>query len=288
MIKSILQLIRWPNLLMLGGIQALVYFTLLDYHRSSLSVSEMVWLVIITMLVGGAGYVINDYYDHDIDRINKPTGWIAGSIMPLRAVLRLYFILVSIAFILSLILAIRAELVNLLILFPLATAALWYYSYKLKCRPVAGNIWVSFFCAGVIGILALPDLVSDTVSGIRIEFWYFLLFAFLSTWYREIVKDMEDMEGDARNDCQTVVVRFGINAGKIMATIIGLALVGGMLFWDSQQDNHWIDLMLVVLEGFTVGSLALIWWAKNSQYYHHASTLIKFIMAAGTLLLLLL
>ena len=288
MIKSILKLIRWPNLMMLAGIQVLVYFTLLDYRQSSLSLSEMLWLVVITMLIGAAGYVINDYYDRDIDKINKPSAWIAGRIVPLSIILRLYFLLVAIGFILSVILAIRADLVNLIILFPLATVALWFYSYKLKCTPVAGNLWVSFFCAGVIGILAVPDLVSGTPSGIRIELWYYLVFAFLSTWYREIVKDMEDVEGDARHGCHTLIVRFGMKAGRFWATVIGLLLVAGLLFWDSRQDKHWVDLVLVVLQGFTVGSLALIWWAKNSQYYHYASTLIKFIMAAGTLLLLLL
>jgi len=286
MIKNLLDIIRWRNLLMLAGIQALIYFRLLDPEQSHLKLPLFVGLSLITILLAAGGYVINDYYDRDIDRINKPHQLIAGHLWSLSKVKMLYILLIGVGAILSVLLAWRLGLFGYLFIYPLAVLGLWYYSYALKCKPIIGNVWVSFFCAGVVGIVALPDIFLDNTHHIKEELWYYMVFAFLSTWYREVVKDIEDKEGDESSNCRTAVVRYGVKAGKIMAVILGLLLVGSLLLWDSRQTNSWIKLGLNVLQGFTVASMAFVWWAKNNTYYHHASNVIKLVMVAGTAMLL--
>ncbi len=286
MLKHVFNIIRWPNLLMLGGIQLLVYFRLLDPAASILSLPDLSLIITITILSGAGGYVINDYYDYARDSINKPKRWIAGNKWPLKTVKHLYLIIIFLGFCLSVWSGVRLGLMRYLFIYPAAVAGLWLYSFAFKCMPIIGNIWVALFCAGVVGVVALPDILFENSHHIKIELWYYMAFAFLATWLREVIKDIEDLDGDAQTKCRTAVVRFGLKSGKIMVIILGILLVGSLLLWDNQQTNHWIRLTLTVLQGFTVGAMAFVGWAKNNNYYHHASTIIKWVMIGGTLILL--
>ena len=288
MITQFFSFIRWPNLLMLAGIQFLVYFKLLNVSESVLSVTDLIFLVIITICLGASGYVVNDYYDRDIDRINKPDKWSAGNTWSLQQVRMIYIILAGTGFILSLWCAWRLDMMAYIFIYPLALTGLWFYSYRMKCMPVIGNFWVSLFCAGVVAIIALPDILLDRIHVIKDAFWYYILFAFLSTWYREVIKDIEDVTGDTQGQCKTAVVLWGMKNGKIMAIVFGLFLLAALLYWDSKQPSHWIQLTLTVLQGFTVGSMAFVWWAKGNKDFHYASVIVKGIMIAGTLMLFLL
>src|SRR5688572_26282392 len=190
MIKQLATILRLPNLLMLAGIQYLVFFRLSDYKLSVLSSTDITLLIIITMLIGAGGYVINDFYDNAIDQINKPQKWIAGNTLSLPGVKRIYLIIVFLGFILSVWLALRLDLLRFVFIYPVAVVALWFYSYALKCKAVIGNIWVSVFCASVIGVVFLPDTIYDQSHIIKNAFVYYLLFAFIATWFREVVKDI--------------------------------------------------------------------------------------------------
>lgn len=287
MIKNLFHIVRWPNLLMLAGIQTLVYFRLLDSDLSILHFLMFIVLALITIFLGAGGYVINDFYDVKMDQVNKPDQTIAGRVWTLSKVKLIYFNLVGLGAALSVFLSLELNLLKYIFIYPLAVLGLWYYSFALKCKPIIGNIWVSLFCAGVIGIVVLPDFLLNNLQPIRIDLGYYMAFAFLATWYRELVKDMEDITGDARADCNTFVVRFGLNAGKIFAIVLGLCLLTSLIIWDAGQTNKWIKLGLNVIQGFTIVSMAFVVWAKNTTYYHHASNVIKLVMALGTSLLLL-
>ncbi|MFZ1677154.1 MAG: UbiA family prenyltransferase [Saprospiraceae bacterium] len=287
MIKNLLHIVRWPNLLMLAGIQSLVYFRLLDSDLTILRFPLFIVLSLVTIFLGAGGYVINDFYDVNIDQVNKPDQIIAGRVWTLSKVKLIYFILVGLGAAFSFFLSLQLDLIKYIFIYPLAVLGLWYYSFALKCKPIIGNIWVSLFCAGVIGIVALPDFLLTHSQPIRTDLWHYMAFAFLSTWYRELVKDIEDIEGDARAGCNTFIVRFGPDAGKIFAIALGLCLLTSLIIWDIGQTNKWIKLGLNVIQGFTIASMAFVWWAKNTTYYHHASNVIKLVMALGTSLLLL-
>ncbi len=288
MVKNVLYIIRWPNLLMLAGIQLLVYFQLVASPASVLTCLDLSLIILITVLAGAGGYIINDYYDHEIDRINKPDKGIAGNAWSLEKVRYGYLATVLSGFALSVWVAVRLDLVAYLFIYPLAVTGLWLYSYALKCRPIIGNVWVAFFCAGVIAVMALPDILLNAGYAIRTELWFYMTFAFLSTWLREVIKDIEDLEGDAISNCQTALVRYGLSLGKWMVLVLGILLIAALYIWDTQQSNHWVKLILTVLQGFTMGAMAFVWWAKNKSYYHHASSIIKFVMIGGTLILLML
>lgn len=270
---------------MVGGIQAIIYYVLLITKDSRLSSFDFWMLSLTTMLMAACGYVINDYYDASIDKINKPVRWIAGNSWKLSTVRNLYFVLVGIGAVLAVWLAFRLELVTWLFLYPFAVIGLWVYSFKLKCSPVIGNFWVASFCAAVVVIVAMPDWLLDNRSIIPNELWIYVVFAFISTWFREVIKDLEDENGDRHEHCQTFVVRYGLFAGKIVALILGGILLGALLWWDAGEQSNTVDFGLALLQGAVVGSVALVWWAKDNTYFHRSSTIVKLIMLVGTVLL---
>ncbi len=287
MLKAIFSIIRWPNLLLLGLIQGVVFTKLIDWHWSIMNGTDVILLILITMLIGAGGYVINDYYDIEIDKINKPKQWIAGNQLSTGQVLRLYKGLIVAGAILAVSLGVRLDLLIYFPIYLLAVVGLQWYSSRLKCTVLLGNLWVSIFCAGVIVIMALPDLIRKNDEVLKPFFWYYTFFAFLTTWFREIVKDLEDMQGDRQQGCRTLVVWCGEHKGKIVSLVIAVGLIVSLWLWEQQLTSWVFKTGLVVLEGSVVACGAFIWWAKDNTYYHRASQVIKFIMAGGTLLLLL-
>ncbi len=270
---------------MVGGIQAIIYYVLLITQDSRLSDVDFWVLALITMLIAASGYVINDYYDASIDQINKPDRWISGNTWSPDTVRNVYFALVGIGAILSVWLSFRLDLVTWLFLYPFAVIGLWVYSFKLKCTPVIGNLWVASFCAGVVIIVVMPDWLLENKHVIRDELWIYVAFAFISTWYREVIKDLEDVIGDGNAHCQTFVVRFGSTAGKIMAVVLGVILMGALIWWDAGEQNKTVDFGLALLQGAVVASMAFVWWAKDNTYFHRASIIVKLVMLVGTIML---
>ncbi len=287
MLRSILTLVRWHNLLIVGGIQAIVFYTLFDSGLSRMSWPYVLLLILITLCITAGGNVINDYHDSEIDAVNRPGNWVAGNTMTKPAVLWVYRVCILFGAVGAVFFAVRMGMVRYLPVFPLAVVGLQLYSTHLKCKPVIGNALVAMYCGAVVLIMAIPDMVLDNAEVIRPQFWYYILFAFLITFYREIIKDIEDYTGDHQFACQTFVVRYGLKAGKVMASAAGLVALTSLLFWDNAQAKSSVSLGILVLEGAIVGSLALIWYAKDPGYYHKASTLIKLVMVGGTLLLFL-
>src|SRR5688572_26414348 len=94
MANQLFTLLRLPNLLMLAGIQYLIFYQLSDYRASVLSSLDFSLLVFITTLIAAGGYVINDFYDTEIDKINKPGKWIAGNTLTMSNVKGIYFTIV--------------------------------------------------------------------------------------------------------------------------------------------------------------------------------------------------
>ena len=141
------------------------------------------------------------------------------------------------------------------------------------------------FCAAVVVIVAMPDWLLENRSIIRNELWIYGVFAFITTWYREVIKDLEDETGDRNEHCQTFVVRFGLFPGKIVALVLGGILVLALIWWDAGEQNKTVDFGLALLQGAVVASMAFVWWAKDNKYFHHASTIVKLVMLVGTGLL---
>ncbi len=298
---SFFRLIRLPNLLIVALTQYLLYYQVITPALKNSSVSSALTfehfslLIFITVLITAGGYIINDIVDLRIDLINKPDRVIIGRYIAHQTAYWLYFCINISGFVLSMYLAFVADRIALLFLFPVAVSGLLIYSVFLKKRPLSGNLLVSLYCAGVAAIVwvaeapALARLSPSEAAKIVRLLVFYAVFAFISTLFREIVKDLEDAYGDARGKARTAPVVWGENIARWLAATTGMALLlslGYAAFALRQYLNKWGLPFVGFVIVLTVAALYLLLKANKKQEYHNLSQFAKIIILCGVLLLL--
>jgi len=169
---------------------------------------DVLLAVLVIFTVFGAGNVINDYFDHRIDAINKPGRPIPSGRIRLKTALiysiSLFIIGIIIAFFISLIMGIIALLSSILMI---------WYAYSLKRMVIIGNLSISFLTGlcFVFGGIAANEIITSIYLG---------FYAFLMTMAREIVKDMEDMEGDKADGANTLPIAHGGGISSKLAAFL--------------------------------------------------------------------
>lgn len=299
------QLIRYKNLLFIVLIQLLMQQVIIapllqkygfEYVSADLS---LLLLIIATVTIAAAGYVINDYFDIKIDRINKPDRQIVGNTVSKQQAMLLHQILTGIGVICGLILAWQLRSFSLGFIFIIAPGLLWFYSASYKRQFLTGNLIVSLLSAlsvlvvGIMSVadlkLAYNDLLFQTTIPAEIYSWVggFAVFSFLLTLIREQIKDMEDVEGDKEMECRTVAIVWGEKRTKIFIySLITLTIL--LLFFVSKQIIPFSDPLSFkyILFGLIIPLLALcylVFKANNARTLHTASTFAKYIMLLGVI-----
>lgn len=298
-----IQLTRPLNLIMTGfflwGLHAwLIVPLLLPYHIDPTTPLSIFWLFFSSLiLITAGGYVINAYFDMRIDAINKPDKLIVGISITKQAARRFYLILTLTGTILGFYVSFRAHSTILSIFIFLLIGLLWFYSSTYKRQLIIGNIIVAFVVAIVplavatleLAFLSLHygDLLNFTMIPTKLYAWTggYALFAFLLTWMREVIKDMEDEPGDREMECRTMPIKWGIQKTKwflyafIMITLILLYFVVTKIDFPNDAITMRYFLIGIVLPfGFIVYKLLI---SKNSHDFHQASSLLKMIMLIG-------
>lgn len=300
-----LRLIRIPNLLIVAITQSILYFKLLvpNFDKYAiepiLPTQQFLLFILVTILVTAGGYVINDILDYETDLINKGKSVIVNKKITLQSATWLYFSFSALGFLLAIYLAFYIKKPELVILYPIAISSLFVYSRYLKKMALIGNLLIAAFAAGVAGIIGfaemdglmeLAELNSKTYVEILILFWAYMLFAFYATLYREIVKDIEDIEGDAAQKYRTLPVLLGIQRVKKISLFFGISLMlmilmAGWLAWPILiPAGRFLVLPLLLVAG--IWSIVRLQRAQVKADYFFVSQLIKILMLAGVLLLL--
>lgn len=299
MFKALLQLVRFPNLLIVALTQYILRYCILmpplklEGLEPVLSSLQFFILVFSTMLIAAGGYVINDIADLEIDRLNKPEKMVVGKYFSPKQSLWIYHSINLLGFSISLLLAWQIDHIRLIFLFPIAVVLLWLYSYYLKKMLLTGNMVVGLFCAFVAIIVLFAErdvfygMSPENTSRVLLLFLGYGMFAYLSTMYREIVKDIEDIEGDLKNDCQTLPIVMGTAKAKLIAGFFALSMVfclayASVFLW---KIGHLIELFFLLLGIIapTFYSLFRLRQAQTKTDFHHISQVIKLIMLAGIL-----
>lgn len=171
--------------------------------RQILAAERFYLLLLATFCVAAAGYIINDYYDIKIDAINKPRRQVVGKTINRRQAMLAHLLLSGIGVLVGLVLSWRLGLLNLVV-----TLLLWGYSARLKSYFLVGNLLIALLSALMVLVVALHFGSGNTAV------WAYALFAFLISLVREVIKDVEDMKGDASFDRRTLPVVLGVPATK--------------------------------------------------------------------------
>lgn len=163
--------------------------------------------VLAAALICGAGNAVNDYFDYDIDIVNNPRRPLpSGKIERERAhnYSKALFILGSLLSILINLPAFLLALFN--------SALLYLYAKTIKRRGGIGkNLTVSY-------LVASPFLFGGIAVGDPAVTLFLVFIAFLVNTSREIVKDIEDYEGDSEH-LDSLPVKFGFRISSMMAAI---------------------------------------------------------------------
>jgi 4-hydroxybenzoate polyprenyltransferase len=256
--------------------------------EGNLRVSDSLFLLFVAMTVAtaAAGYIINDVIDEPIDRINKPEKLFVGVFFSRQQALLFYAIVMLFGLVCSLVLSI-------------CTAFFWWtvcyaYSKYLKKMPFIGNFTVAIFTACVAWGVAMPIMqppYSIAQSHILYVFINYCGFAFFSNLIREIIKDLEDMEGDSYYDCHTLPLVWGVQKTKILVfTLTFFLLFALFLFTKYLIINalYWGLIWLVATVVFPfLMSISLLYAASEKSDFALISRIFKLIMVGGLVFLLL-
>ena len=302
-----LQLIRFPNLIIVVLTQYLLqYFILIPAFRKAeltplLDHFHFFILVLSTLIIAAGGYIINDIEDLEIDKMNKPERVIVGKFISVKNAHRLYWGITSIGLLISVYLALYVNNLPLVLIYPTAIYLLYIYSKSLKKSVLWGNLIVSIFCSFVAGIVLfaeranffkLFDIDSEIGNHVALIFLAYMLFAFFSTMFREIVKDIEDVDGDLKNNCTTLPITHGIGMAKNVAYFFAIVLLGLLNFWvylrclvGAEKDLIFFIGGIILPLLFAIYQLKM---ATSKIQMHQVSSLAKYIMLSGILYLLFL
>jgi 4-hydroxybenzoate polyprenyltransferase len=307
-IKPYLQLLRIGNLaflaILLYVMEKWVVVPLLHLEKFP---EQMPWWILVllimsTICIAAGGYVINDYFDVKIDRINRPDDMVVTRVISREGAMRWFYVLTAVGITAGLATAWWAHSWNLLFIYVVIPGLLWFYSASYKRMLLVGNLIVAFISALVPLIVAIihadylqhqygDSLAYTPIIG-QLYIWLggFALFSFLLTWAREVVKDMEDIEGDREMECRTMPIVWGETASKVVVTILvvaTMALVSYIAWFVLPFPMEWSTLTSrFVVFGLLVPMvcvLVLLWFARSKRELYTVQQVLKFAMFLGTM-----
>ena len=305
---GLIRLVRPNNLLflviLLGVMEKWVAEPILAQYQLPPQLSWWVLLLLIAgvVLIAAGGNVINDYFDVKIDAINKPDELVVTSSVSKQEAMRFFQVLTGLGIACGVAAAVVLHSMLLGALFVVVPGILWFYSSSYKRMLVVGNLIIAFL-SGLTPLVITwanaaamertygPDHFGTLYVVGELYMWMggFALFAFLCTWMREIVKDIQDQQGDRELECHTFPIVLGDTWTKVIVTALLFITCGLMSYvnfavlpvafsWGNFVSRFYLLLMVAML-----CELWLLWAAKLPSDYRNAQVLLKFIMFMGTM-----
>ena len=291
---SILHLIRYKNLLMVFLSMFLTKYFLIESFISTslLSDIDFIILTISILLITMGGYLINDIYDIESDKINKPDKVYITTIISIKNGLFLYFLTSITGLILGFYLSVNKNLNHLSGYFIVTVIILFVYTKILKKLPLIGNIIVALLVSLPIflvyefdqSMISIKDIFDNLFLSIII--FFYLLFAFLTTLIREIIKDLQDIKGDNKFKLKTLPIMIGkkrtINFLIFLSFLLQLLLL--LVLIDSFKNDQYLILFFLITLSLLVAYLIYkLRVPFKNNHYQLLSSLMKIIMLVGVL-----
>ncbi|HRX93493.1 MAG TPA: geranylgeranylglycerol-phosphate geranylgeranyltransferase [Chitinophagaceae bacterium] len=298
LIIGFFRLIRLPNLIFIALTQVLfqvcVYQSLAGLPDKWLPETGFILLLFASLFIAAAGYIINDYFDINIDEINKPGKMVVDKVINRRWAIAWHFVLSFAGIVLTVLAVPVLEKWYLIVANIFCVLLLWFYSTRFKKQLLTGNVIISLLTAWTILIIFYSKTGAGFVNQevnyhrfFRVAFLY-AGFAFISSLIREAIKDMEDMPGDAKYKCRTMPIVWGVNTTKVYVAvwlIVLLAILVVVQVYILEFKKWWFAVVFCVLA--IIVPLVYIFYklfgANTVNDFHKLSRWIKLVMLAGIL-----
>lgn len=305
-VRGLTRLVRLPNLVAVVVFQVLLQYGLIVPKLRAVGAPEglgtglFVLLVVATVCIAGGGNAINDYFDVTADRVNRPGRVVVGGDVCRREALLVHVVLTLVGVFAGGYVSFVLRREAFLLMFVGVPMVLWFYSTHFKRQFLVGNVVVALLVAltGYIVVSADftaidrvaggPDTGREPLSGI----WYmvcgYCMFAFLTNLGREIIKDMEDAEGDRAQGCHTLVIDLGERYSKVVVTLIEVftVVMMGVAAWEVSGVALRVYICVALILP-TLGLVVGVWRCRTNRDYHRVSVLSKVIMMLGVVSIVL-
>jgi 4-hydroxybenzoate polyprenyltransferase len=260
-------------------------------------------LVLSTISLTAAGYVINDYFDRKTDMLNRPDKVIVGRKIKRRTVMLLHILFNGIGILSGIYISYYIGYLSFGLIFILVAGILWFYSTTYKRQFLVGNIIVAVL-TGLVPLMVIvfeipllnqnygKIIILKDITFINIIAWSvgYAIFAFFMNLIREIIKDAEDFEGDRAFGRNIMPIVLGPAWTKnVIATLIAITIIGllGVYFVflsrNASGKIDWISMIYIFV--FLILPLFYLFFmvlqADSKKSFHKASNLSKIIMLTG-------
>lgn len=301
LLVAFLRLVRTLNLVFIAFTQLLFLYCVImpvfEQANMPLVIPEylLVLLVIASVLIAAGGYIINDYFDLNIDQVNKPDKLVVEKIIKRRWAIVWHLVLSGLGILFSTYVAWKARVWWLAPVNVGCVIALWFYSTTFKRQLLSGNIVISLLTAWtvmVVGFMVHYRLIKTPgLDGVvaaskilRITFLY-AGFAFIISLIREVIKDIEDMSGDEKYGCRTMPIVWGVNVSKVFVGTWLIVLIAALVIVQAYVltfDWWWSTLYCAVLLVIPLlYILRKLYTAQSSRDFHRLSNWVKLVMLTG-------
>ena len=301
LLAAFLRLIRALNLLFIVVTQALFHYFIvvpMFSHNTvspALSHQQFALLSLSSVLIAAAGYIINDYFDLNIDRINKPGRVVVERLIKRRWAIIFHWLFSFIGVLIGFYLAWNVGAFWLGFANLACVVALWVYSTTFKKRLLTGNILISLLTAWVVLVVGfvthyrmvtnIPLYGFENASRLLRYSFLYAGFAFIICLVREVVKDIEDMHGDEKYGCRTMPIVWGVQVAKLFSGTWLVVLTAALfiVFFYVLQFRWWIaagySLLFVILP--LLYTMRSLFKANSPEDFHKLSNWIKLVMFTG-------
>lgn len=282
---------------MLAFMQLIFRYGFLELQNIPLALADWQYglLVLATMSIAAGGYIINNIFDVETDTENKPENVIVGKFISETKAYNLYIgftvIGVAIGFYLSNVI----DKPGFASIFIIIAATLYFYATSLKQSLLIGNIIVAMLLSFSVIIIGIFDLypvtneenrsVMGLLFGILLDY---AIFAFIINFIREIVKDLQDVEGDSNQGMNTLPIAFGTKKTSKLVFVLSFIPIICIVYY-----IHYYLFSANLFFGTIFGLVFIlapllyfttkIWSANNQKDFHHLSTVLKWILFFGIL-----
>lgn len=270
---SLFSVVRGYNILVIIIAQYLTSVYILAHElpvKRVLFDPNLLMIVLASSVAIAGGYIINSFYDREKDLINRPHKTMLDRLVSQRTKLSAYFILNFLSVIFASYVSFRAVM-----FFGLYIFGIWFYSHKLKRFPFVGNI--------VAAILAVIPFFAVFIYYKNFDLVIFVhaTFLFLLVSMRELVKDLENIEGDFVQNYRTIPVVYGERTSKQMLSLLAVLTLVPIYFLLTRFD---IGYMYFYFYGSILALalfLVVLWYSARKLHYIILHTILRLVIVIG-------
>jgi len=300
--KAFLKLIRFQNLAMIALMQIIFRYGFLELKSTPLALNDWQYalLILATIAIAGGGYLINNIFDQETDEINKPQDVVVGKTISETTAYNIYVALNIIGVGIGFYLSNFIGKPGFSALFILTSGTLYLYASSLKQTLLIGNIIVAIITSLsiiIIGIFDLfPIITPENSALMAVTFEVLLdyaLFCFIINFIRELVKDLEDVDGDYNLGMRTLPIILGVS--RTVKVLLILSLIP-IIYITYYINEYYISNDLFITAGYCLFLIIApllyfsikLWSAKKQKDFNHLSMVLKLVLLFGIISILVL